>query len=131
MILSEGTDQLFVHLTPEELAEKSLLLSTRIGQLEVFNSEEKDFRAEMKAKREPLQVEISELARTIRYRQELRTVPVRVEANFERNVASVVRTDTGEVVRERSLTMDERQGRMFSLPAAVGDESPAPKRRKN
>ena len=70
--------------------------------------------------------EIQEVARErnallgkVREESEMRDVDVEVTWNFATNEVLTVRLDTGELVRSRAMTFDERQERLFEPPEAV------------
>jgi hypothetical protein len=71
-----------------------------------------------KSKIETLDGQVNSLLRKVRERAENRSVDVEKRWDFPQNAVRVVRLDTGEVVSERAMTFDERQTRLFELPAA-------------
>ena len=55
------------------------------------------------------------LAGVVRSKQEPRPIEVEIVADFERGIATHMRTDTGEVFRERTLTQAEKEKAQGSL----------------
>ena len=123
--LNTKLENLVVLLTAEEVADRAAKLAQVVGEMERLREEKQEFNASFKERMEPLINQHSELARAVRYRQELRDVPVDEVADFATGQVSVVRQDTGEVVREtRPLTPEERQGRLMEIPKRkAGGES--------
>lgn len=77
--------------------------------LDAAEEEEKARRAEHKGAIERLQATIRAELECVRTGTELRAVWVTDRKNFEEGTFEVVRSDNGEVVRDRPLTPEERQ----------------------
>lgn len=74
-----------------------------------------------KERKEALVNKLREAAEAIRTGKEERPVDCRVIRDMEKGVERTVRVDTGEVVRERTLTVEERQ---LALRILGGPEAP-------
>lgn len=114
--LDEQIKELACVLTPAEFDAAATRLAVRHEDLQKLELEEKTAKADLKAKREAIEKEISGLARNLRTRSELRPVVVQTEADFARGIAIDVRMDTQTAIGTRPLTQDERQERMFAIP---------------
>lgn len=85
-----------------ELADIELQLSDLKAGLDETKKEAKERAEELEARR-------AMLAKVVRERSELRPVQVETIADFTRNMAQLVRLDTGEVWATRALAPAERQ----------------------
>jgi hypothetical protein len=68
-------------------------------------------------------MQAAELAEQLRLRSEVRAIECVETPGSEPGWVDLIRTDTGECVRSRELTDEERQGRL--LPLAKPPEKPA------
>lgn len=114
-VLATVSRQLFVPLTDDELRERGCTIATLTVQIEAAESAKKEAAADAKAHIDVLDIERSQLARTVADREERRTVECSVEIDWARNVVRVVRLDTGAVVEERAPTADEQDARQRRL----------------
>jgi phosphosulfolactate phosphohydrolase-like enzyme len=108
-LLKEETQQLPVALSKEDMLAAGALLAGLEAEMDAAQEE---FTTVKKGHRERMQKLLAErkvTARFLRERQAMRPVTVEVHADYRRNVATYVRTDTGEVLNERPLAPDERQ----------------------
>lgn len=115
-LLAAEHELLAVKLRPDEVLQRGEVLATLLGRLEELSLEEKALKDTFKRRRETLETEVSDLSRVVRSKAEERAVLVETVGDFERGVAVSIRTDTGEVIRERDLTAAERQPALFKLP---------------
>lgn len=118
--LGEEVRTLPVPLTRDELLEAGSQLAQLEQQLEEQESVAAAARAAHKARMEELGAERARLAGIIRTRQEMRPVSVDVVAHYRVNLARYTRRDTGEVLGERPLTAEERQGVIEFPDGAAG-----------
>lgn len=103
-------------LTTQELIEKGRLLAESIEDQRKIRGEAKSAAARFKEQLEEEEANGWFLRSQIKSKQEDRSVPVEERIDFNRNMVSVIRMDTLEVVRERALTVEERQ--LSLLPKA-------------
>lgn len=113
------TVELEVQLTDHEKAlmgdDLVGLLAQRTGVDEERADAAKDFKRQLDA----IEQSICERARDLRSGVRVEYVECRELRNFETSAYQLVRCDTGEVVRERPLTGEERQ-----VPLALGPGEP-------
>lgn len=115
------SEALICQLTADEVAERA----DRAARLQYDHDE---LAAEMaseangyKAKLVRIEVEQRRLLDEVRTRQGYRPVECERQADFAAGVLRTVRLDTGEIVRTRQLTAEERQKQLF-----VDDDYPDP-----
>lgn len=92
-------------------------------ELEALEEEKADFAAKMKAKMGEAQGILKGTGRKIRMGFEMRMIECRMEKDFLTNTVRITRQDTGELVEERALTIEERQ-RFLDLPPGSGPGGP-------
>jgi hypothetical protein len=115
-VLATKTSQLKVLLTDAEKRKVAEALAQAEGELRDHTAKAKDIGAELKAKKEQIDNALRVLGQTARNGYEYRPVAVRVEADFRQGRVYEIREDTGEVVGERPLTEQDRQGSIFDAP---------------
>jgi hypothetical protein len=115
-LLEAEPEMLEVKLNPAEVLQRGEMLAATLGELEALDAEEREFKERLKKARAPLQSDVTQLSKVVRRKAELRPVLVETTADFERGLAVSFRVDTGEVIRERDLTAEERQGKLISIP---------------
>ena len=103
---------LFVPLGDLDLILKGEALAERLQAIATAEADAREAAKEAKQDIARLKLDAAELARTIRERREMRPVEVDLLAIGDGKVREV-RTDTGEVLRERPMTDAERQ---LSIP---------------
>jgi hypothetical protein len=108
---TQATELLPVKLSDEEILAESSIAARRLAEREQLLEERATAIAGFKERIQAIDAEVRERMRHVRegaIEQE-----VRVEDTMDWNANSVVRVrlDTGEVVRSRSMTPEERQGR--------------------
>lgn len=117
--------ELPVPLTDEELKERGQELAEKMREVDQAEQAKKDAAAHHKQIVERLTAEASDMARVIRAGKVERSVKCYTEHDLEKEVARVVRCDTGEVVETRTLSRDElndlRQGKLFKEPAPAAE----------
>ena|SRR5690242_450287 len=122
-VLYTGVELLPVPLTRDELLERGQSLAQVDSDLRAHNEYAESVKKELKSKEQAFASEAARLANIVRTKKEPRNVSVSTFARFERNVAEVVRDDTGEVIRSRALELTERQD-MLDLDVPPPDEAP-------
>lgn len=115
------SESLVCHLQPDEVAERA----DRAARLQLeVDSETEQLASTTRASKERtkrLAEEQHRLLDEVRTRQGYRPVECERQADFAAGVLRTVRLDTGEVVRTRQLTAEERQKQLF-----VDDDYPDP-----
>lgn len=109
-------------LNPDEVRRKGEELAQARKQYIETSEAAKAAAAGFKDKLKALDKDIDELAEQIRSRRETRPVEVIERRDPELAMIETVRVDTGEVVRARAMTLNERQVHLFDVNAA-GDDS--------
>lgn len=111
-VIWKGNENQLCELTEEErhdaadaMAEAEIEVGNLESQIETLKAQIKGKRDQIKKMRE----RIAELSNVIHFRRETRQVYVVAFADTEAGEAIIWRTDTGEVVRRRPLTPDEKQ----------------------
>lgn len=104
-----------VQLTREEKLERGERIGTVMAELRKLDHKEARFKEALKEEREPLKMEAADLGDQLATGTERRPVRVDVYADHNRNVATFVRSDTGDVVKERELLPEERQAKLFPV----------------
>jgi hypothetical protein len=112
--MKEIQQELECTLNEAELNERGQRMSSamlKYDEVEAAKKEAvKDYSEEMKA----LRGQMRELPRVIRRRSEIRTVTCGVQFHMpEVGMKRVIRLDTGEIVRDEVMTVDERQNNLF------------------
>lgn len=98
-----------VEFTQEQLREFSEEMARKFGELSVKEDAKKQVASQFKADIEALLNECNALATKVRNKSEYQNVKVEIEKNFEAKRVRFIRTDTGEIIRERAMTADELQ----------------------
>ena len=96
-------------LTEPELLERGNRVADVLRDLEDLDEKRKQAAADFKGRIDVLDATARQLGKEIRTKTEYRMVEVVRETDYRRNVAEVVRSDTGEVIESRPLTPAERQ----------------------
>ena len=105
-------------LTESELRARGEEIAKLIGDQEVEELEKKDSADTHNAEIKKLQTKQAQLAQELRERREYRWIPVKKVRVENTHLIQWIRTDTGEIVRERPMTEDERQLEIFPGGAA-------------
>ena len=117
-VLGTRTEQLPVQLTEPEKKELGARMARLEGELREHVRRTKEIAGDMKARKDALDGDLGRVGLVLRQGYELRAIPVRHEADFAAGLVTEVREDTGEVVRERALQPQERQGTLLDSDAA-------------
>lgn len=102
-----------VDLTTSERLERADELARANDALNAYLEESREVKAELAARERQLEAEVGRLTRIVRDAKEDRRVPTVVLVAFDDGLLHVVRQDTGEVLRSRALTGEERQGSLW------------------
>jgi hypothetical protein len=96
-------------LTDPELLAKGDALAAALQDLEAEKDGQATAKAQMKERLEALNNDVNRISRQIQERREFRMVPVDIEVKDSgKALVCEVRKDTGEIIRERFMTEDER-----------------------
>jgi len=98
-----------VVLTNEELVDLGQELAEREEHLRESQQEKKDTAKAIDGQIKSHEAEILRLSRIIRARQENRDVGCEIRKDYKDGLVETVRTDTGEIVASREMTVEERQ----------------------
>lgn len=109
-ILFAGTESLPVKLTEEELLDLGQQLAQVESEVKAHEEHAVSVKAGLKHREAQLDAQRAEVASKIRAKSELREVNVETTADYKRGIATTTRLDTMVKVRERSLSIAERQG---------------------
>lgn len=108
-LLSEGEESLPVPLTDAELLEYGAALAHVESEIRAHEEHIAFVKTGLKARESELTSRRAEIAQKVRARKENRQIPVQQLASYKRGVAETFRMDTGEKIRERYLSLEERQ----------------------
>ena len=108
------TKEIEHHFSLDELRNLGLSLANAIADLEALAQEKSDFMADLKGRHKDAQAKVKLLSEKIRTGSEVRLVECRLEKDFLANAVRTYRLDSGELVEERVMTVEERQ--LFLLP---------------
>ncbi len=96
-------------LTEKEKTELSAKIAKAISDRASAEAKLKEVSASIKAQIAQLDAEISEKALQINNGYEYRNVECRMDKDYRLGSVTITRLDTGEVIRERPMTAEERQ----------------------
>jgi hypothetical protein len=99
-----------VALENDELLIRGEKLTKAMAEIDRLDQEKKDFIADQKLKRELQATEIADMKDQIINRAEYRSVECEEKPDYERNMVEIVRKDTGQVVDQRKMIKEDRQG---------------------
>jgi hypothetical protein len=111
--------ELPVFLTEDELAAKAQELVKVIAETEAAEGKLKLESSMAREDIKELRKKSSRLAATVRNKTECRQVSCAWEIDYLSGIRNLIRTDTGEIVESRTLTVEERQQK---LPLPEGTE---------
>lgn len=103
------TELLPVDLTEAEWAQRAEEMAKVYGQIEETDEKIATAKAAHKERRKVLDEQFTELARQVRTRKEERMVECEERANWDDGRMETWRLDTGEMLRARDMTPQERQ----------------------
>lgn len=108
-LLPVETQMLTCQLTEDEIREHGQQLAGVLDDISTEQARQTSFKTEMKATIAGLESRSAALSSQIRRGEELRGVQVQPELDFDENVYRERRTDTDEIITERSIRDEERQ----------------------
>jgi len=110
---NKTTEYLKCVLTEEEIKEVGGNLARKYSQIQDLEAQKKSVVSDFKARIDGLTAEASRCANIIQNGYEFRTIDCEIVKDFAEGKIRTVRTDTGEVIKERDMTSKERQEKMF------------------
>lgn len=116
------TQVLPVKLTQNELVARGRALTERLAALDEKRAEAADSAKRFKDQITVIDDHCRTLRRTIESESEDRDVECEERIDRVRRIATVVRLDTGEVVSERKLELDDVQAGLFAEDSVVAFE---------
>lgn len=126
MLGEKWTETLRCELTEPEVRDRADQAARAFGEAAESEDELTAIATEMRGQIKRLRAQVAELLRSVRERSEYRPVECAEAMNAggsEPARVDIVRTDTGEIVRSRQLTPDERQ--LGFLPQEDSGAGPA------
>lgn len=119
--MERKTMNLICDLSEDEIRDRAFEAGNLDLEIEVSETNFDVQRKEHKVHIEELEAMRTNLLREIRTKQTSREVECVVESIYHPAfVVRTTRTDTGEIVHERSMTPDERQGNFFAIEGERG-----------
>lgn len=109
------TENLRCELTDDEIRERADGAALKAHERDRLEDARSVQNKAMKADIDDLDVWIRQLLGEVRTRSIYRDVEVTDSADFKSGTMRTLRLDTGEIVRERALTEEEKQGKLFEL----------------
>src|SRR5688500_12251552 len=103
------TKNLPCKLTETELKDFGRKLAVKCEDIAAEESRQKDQKSEMKARLDGMESERASLAIIVRRQEEQRDVEVSETFDYELGKVTQTRMDTGEEIRVRAMTNEERQ----------------------
>lgn len=96
-------------LTESELKDFGRRLAVKCEDINAEESRQKDHKSEMKARLDGMESERAQLAIVVRRQEEQRDVECDETFDYEAGKVFITRNDTGEEIRNRPMTTEERQ----------------------
>lgn len=107
------TRTLKVKLTDPEVLEFADQLARSVDESTRLEEEKKALTDSFKAKITEVEAKIQKLTNYVRNRYDYRPVDCEQTMDNNKGTSVIVRIDTNEVIEERNLTYEERQGNLF------------------
>lgn len=111
-----------VPLTPAQYEDACQTLARIIDERQQLENQRKSVNADFKAQIDAKDAEGFRLTRLVRERGEWKTVMCDEITDYDEATVTVVRRDTGEIVRTRTLLTDERQMKIPEADGAAKEE---------
>jgi hypothetical protein len=120
-VLQTLSEDLPVKMTADEREAKIAIMFAKRKELASHRATKKQVVSALKATELKFEAEIENLIVQIESHSCTQSVAVQLEADFDTNTVYFVRTDTGEEIRTRPVSSQERQG---MLPVVAGELPP-------
>ena len=115
---TEWTEELRCDLKPDEVRQKGEALAEKLRDHDRVEAERKSAMDTFKQEQKRIMHEVGELTHDIATRQESRQIRCYEIPDFEANMVSIVRDDTGEVYKSRGMRPEERQTNITDIESA-------------
>lgn len=112
-----------VKLTPEEQRERGVALAAKLFEKIECEASLKDHAENEKSKMKAADKEATRLSAIVRSGEEPREVECRWTADYETSQMICFRTDTGEQIDSRPMTLKERTRNLFPIDGGRGAEA--------
>lgn len=125
-VIETKTEMLPCELTDSEVMHRGQQAAKLFADRDAIETRLAGHKSVAKQQLEAIEDETAVLMRQIRTRLEDRKVPVIQRENFDdvtTPVVETVRIDTGEVIRTRPMTYDERQGKLVGIATPLRQEA--------
>lgn len=122
---------LSVPLQPEEIQARGEQLADLVKERDELEVEQKKERERMKDALEGITGRIRHLAKIVNDRVEERSVQVEVRYNSALNMVEEVRIDTGEVIKTRNVTQEDKIRASAEAQTIIPGTEPPPAEEKN
>ena len=110
---TKATEYLKCVLTEDEIKQIGADLAHKYSQIQDLEAQKKSVNSDFKARIDGLTASASICANTIQNGYEFRIIECDIEYDYASGVIRTIRTDTGEIVKEKKMTSKERQDEMF------------------
>lgn len=95
--------------TESEKREMAQDLAQKVSDQQIAEDEKKAVMSDLKSRIDSLAAQANSLATKLNNGYEMRNIKCEIEKDFKGGIVRHIRTDTGEVVRERKMNDDDRQ----------------------
>ena len=116
IVTKETKEFLQYYYSREEKEDMSQLLARRISELGMAEVHKKEIVKSLDADISKFESEIKDLATKVKDGYTYKNIDCNVIMDYNLKTYSIIRKDTGELVKERSLTVDELQTEMEMKP---------------
>lgn len=118
-------ENLPVRLTKREMLSKNADLITALDKSKTLKAEKKEAAATFREQEKEIEKEIDQLAECLKSGKERRPVECFQRTRIDERMIDTVRCDTGDIVRSRPMTIDERQLALKELEIRAADTAQA------
>lgn len=109
MEIEKGKEFLKCKLTEQEMKEQAEKMAQCLSQIAAYEADLKSLKKQIESDIAACQGNLASAVEKFRSGFEMRNVDVEICKDFETNTVLTVRMDTGETIRERAMTAEERQ----------------------
>ena len=113
MRMKKSKEYLKCDFTEKEILEFGSDLARKHSEINELEEQKKRVTSDFKAKSDAAEAEASVLARKIQNKHEFRDVECQEIYNYVDKSVTIVRLDTGEIVKTRNMREDEKQELLF------------------
>lgn len=112
-MIQRWDEEIPVNLTDTEIRQYGKDLASVLDKLSDVRAEKKEADADFKKRIQEIESTVRDLTRKISTGKEERKVPLKAVENKSKWEVDIYREDTGELVRSRPMTAEERQANLF------------------